>query len=124
MPGQALMRSPALSLAALVIAALALPALPAGAASFDCSKASHPDEVAICSNLSLNDQDVEMATLYQTLLPLLAMGSSGATRDAQKAWLARRQACGANVACLSAAYADRIATLKAEFARIAANGPY
>lgn len=97
---------------------------PAGAASFPCSKASHPDEVAICANLALNDQDVEMATLYQTLLPLLAMGSSGATRDAQKAWLARRQTCGSDVACLSAAYADRIAALKAEFARIAANGPY
>lgn len=109
---------------AVLLLASALEATPAGAASFPCSKASHPDEVAICANLALNDQDVEMATLYQTLVPLLAMGGAGATRDAQRAWLARRQACGSDVACLSAAYADRIAALKAEFARIAANGPY
>ena len=68
-----------LLLGAAAMATLA-PAAPAAAASFPCSKASHPDEVAICANLSLNDDDVEMATLYQTLLPLLTMGSAGATR--------------------------------------------
>lgn len=108
----------------LVASALIGAALPAGAASFPCDKASHPDEVAICANRALNDQDVEMATLYDTLLPLLAMGGAGATRDDQKAWLAKRQACGSDVACLSKAYADRIAALKAQFAQIAAGGPY
>ena len=106
------------------IGAQGFAAAPADAASFACSKASKPDEIAICGNLSLNDQDVVMATLYQTLLPLLAMGSAGATRDAQKAWLARRQACRADTSCLAAAYADRIAALKAQFATIAAGGPY
>ncbi|MBN9017881.1 MAG: hypothetical protein J0H11_10725 [Rhizobiales bacterium] len=101
-----------------------LPAAPVHAASFPCSKASHPDEIAVCKNLVLNDDDVEMATLYQTLLPLLAMGGAGATRDAQKAFLAQRQACSSDVACISAAYDARIGALKAEFARIAANGPY
>jgi len=109
---------------ALALALTGALAAPAESASFPCAKASAPDEIAICSHLALNDQDVEMATLYTTLLPLLAMGSAGATRDAQKQWLASRQACGANVACLSAAYASRIAALKAQFAQIAAGGPY
>jgi len=118
-------RKPALLLVLCAAAAAMLPAAaPAHAASFPCSKASHPDEIAVCKNLVLNDDDVEMATLYQTLLPLLAMGGAGATRDAQKAFLAQRQACGSDVACISAAYDARIAALKAEFARIAANGPY
>jgi len=118
-------RKPALLLVLCATVAAMLPAVaPARAASFPCSKASHPDEIAVCQNLVLNDDDVEMATLYQTLLPLLAMGGAGATRDAQKAFLSQRQACGGNVACISAAYDARIAALKAEFARIAANGPY
>jgi uncharacterized protein len=118
-----MMRKAGLLFSLAILAAGALPA-PALAASFPCAKAAKPDEVAICSHLALNDADVEMATLYQTLLPLLAMGSAGATRDDQKAWLARRQACGADVSCLSSAYADRIAALKASFARIASGGPY
>ncbi len=108
---------------ALVMGTMALPA-GAGAASFDCAKAAKPDEIAICANRDLDDADVEMATRYSMLLQLLAMGSAGALRDDQKAWLGWRQACGSDLACLRAAYADRIGALKAAFNRIAANGPY
>ena len=45
------------------IAILALLApLAAGAASFDCSKASAPDEKAICAHLALNDKEGELST--------------------------------------------------------------
>ncbi len=36
----------------------------AAAASFDCSKAAAPDEIAICANPDLSNLDVQMATLY------------------------------------------------------------
>ena len=64
------------------------------------------------------------AARYSMLLQLLAMGSAGAVRDDQKAWLSWRQACGSNVTCLRSAYADRIGALKAAFNRIAAQGPF
>ena len=97
---------------------------PAHAASFDCAKAAAPDEIAICAHRELDDADVEMATRYEMLLQLLAMGAAGDLRDAQKTWLASRQACGADLACLRSAYATRIAALKSGFAAIVAMGPF
>jgi uncharacterized protein len=46
---------------------------PAGAASFDCSKAETADEKAVCVDRKLNDEDVEMAVLYTQLKPLLGI---------------------------------------------------
>ena len=81
------------------------------AASFACNKAVHADEKAICANRSLNDKDVEMATKYQFLKGLFAMGRSGDMADSQQAWLKQRQACGGNVQCLTQRYQQRIAEL-------------
>ncbi|WP_073051724.1 lysozyme inhibitor LprI family protein [Kaistia soli] len=111
-----------LGLAVIAVAA-ALP-YKAEAASFNCAKAAQPDEVAICAHRDLNDDDVEMATRYQMLLKLVAMGTAGDMRDDQKAWLSWRRSCGSDVACLGNAYQDRIGALKAAFDRIAARGPF
>lgn len=81
------------------------------AASFDCAKASHPDEVAICANPSLDDKDVEMSTKYRYLLGLVAMGEGGNIRDQQREWLAQRRQCGSDVKCLKAVYDDRLKAL-------------
>jgi len=81
----------------------------AHAASFDCAKASTPDEIAICANPQLSNLDVQMATLYSVRMQLpMLMGARGAAQDEQRTWLATRTQCGANVACLQAAYASRI----------------
>jgi uncharacterized protein len=89
--------------------ALALGAGAAEAASFNCAKASAPDEYAICANPSLSNMDVEMATLFRVRMQIpMLMGAKGAAQDEQRAWLARRTACGASVACLGAAYQARI----------------
>ncbi len=108
---------------ALFVGTAAMP-VGAGAASFDCAKAAKLDEIAICANRDLDDADVEMATRYSMLLQLLPMGGAGALRDDQKAWLGWRQACGSDLTCLRAAYADRIGALKAAFNRIASQGPF
>jgi len=83
------------------------------AASFDCNTAKAADEKAICSNLTLNDKDVEMATTYRLLRGLFAMGVRGDMMDAQARWLNTRQQCGGDVACLNRAYDNRLQQLNA-----------
>ncbi|SFO08525.1 lysozyme inhibitor LprI family protein [Xenorhabdus japonica] len=78
------------------------------AASFDCTKAKTPDEKAICSNLKLNDLDVEMSVKYHFLRGLFAMGVSGEIYDSQTAWLKQRQKCKGDTACLLQSYRTRI----------------
>jgi uncharacterized protein len=112
--------------AALLIGAGVLGAgVPASrAASFPCSQASAPDEIAICRTPDLNDADVEMSVRYEMLRALLPMGGAGALQDAQRAWLAQRHQCGGDVGCLRATYAERIAQLKSGFQQIVSRGPY
>ena len=82
--------------------------VPAQAASFDCEKPDlAADEKAICENRALNDAEVKMVTTFDLLSGLLAMGARGSMQDAQIEWLKRRQACGADTACLRLAYEVR-----------------
>ena len=96
--------------AAATMAALSAPA---GAASFDCSKARAPDEIAICDNPALSALDSEMGGLWfaYSQIPFL-MGMSGNRQDEARAFLETRAACGANVSCLTSAYQQRIAALR------------
>ena len=98
----------------LALALAAALAAPARAASFDCSKARAPDEIAICRTPALSLQDTEMAALFFAYgkVPMM-MGSNGARHDDAVQFLARRSACGAGIACLRQAYAARIGVLKA-----------
>ncbi len=97
---------------------------PAGAASFDGSKAEAADEKAVCADRQLNDQDVEMAVLYTRLKPLLGMGARGDMEEEQSAWLKRRAACGADRACLSNAYQERVQQLRSGFEALSKRGPF
>lgn len=92
--------------------------LPAQAASFDCAKASQPDEVAICKNPDLSELDTRMGALWfaYSKVPFL-MGANGARHDAALAFLEKRKACGSDAACLRAAYTQRIAELKTDIER-------
>ena len=85
---------------------------PAHAASFDCARARAPDEAAICANPRLSALDSEMGGLWYAYsrVPML-MGGNGDRGDEARAFLARRRACGANIACLTAAYRARIEAL-------------
>lgn len=116
-------RAPAVARIALVLSLAVGPfsgATPAAAASFDCEKAElAPDETAICDNRALNDADVRMVTTFELLSGLLAMGARGTMQDDQIAWLARRQACEADVACIQAAYEDRMEELRQVQANLA-----
>lgn len=103
------------AIATFVMATVSLTALPqpAHAASFDCRPDGlSADEAAICKNIDLNDMDVRMATTFELLREVLPMGSRGALETAQIEWLEKRRACGANLDCLAAAYANRMAELR------------
>jgi len=101
-----------LSIAMAGLAAALLFITPAHAASFDCFRARSPDEVTICGNPRLSALDSEMGGLWYAYsrVPML-MGGNGDRGDEARAFLARRRACGANVACLAAAYRSRIEEL-------------
>jgi uncharacterized protein len=101
----------AAALAGLLIGQSVLPAAAAGP-SFSCSGNNLlPAEAAICANSTLAALDVALASLYDNVYNR----TSGAQRDqlvaAEKAWIARRDACGANVPCITQAYRSRIAQL-------------
>lgn len=74
------------------------------AAGFDCQKARTPTERAICADEKLSVADEVMSAAY----PLLEDAGSTAVADEQRAWLRRRDACRADVACLRQAYQERL----------------
>lgn len=107
-----------------ILVALSVGPLHTWAASFDCNRARLPDEKAICASRQLSELDVEMAVRYETLTGLVAMGTRGNMQDEQQAWLTVRKKCGASQSCLTAAYRQRIQTLKDEYNHLASRGPF
>lgn len=65
--------------------------------SFDCSKASYPDERAICSNIELAQLDVLVAAGYEFVRQ--KFGEQFA-RTTNAPFFQERRACGANSACI------------------------
>jgi hypothetical protein len=92
-------------------------ASPSSAAGFDCSKATAPDEVAVCRSPALSELDSEMTGLWYAFsrIPML-MGGSGERQTDADDFLANRRKCGGDTACLTKAYTDRIADLRRDIA--------
>ena len=94
---------------------------PAAAAdpSFDCKGNLVPTEKVICADDSLAALDVALATAYKSKLenPGPRDYSLDDPRDAipitQKVWLAHRDSCGADKACIRRAYLIRTTALTA-----------
>jgi uncharacterized protein len=93
-------------------------------APIDCAKATSAADRTICRNYALGQAEARMATLYGIDMSLVAMGQRGDIGDAQKQWLKTREACGANVGCLTRSYSDRIGQLNKVIDDIASHGPY
>lgn len=109
-------------LAALVVLAMAVPA--AADPSFDCAKASSAVEKAICSedNPGLALQDGALGRLFAALK---REGGHDAILASQREWLKRRDACGADVNCLTRRYDERLQILAREAGdRLGATGIY
>jgi uncharacterized protein len=112
--------------AAIVAFALGLPGFARAAdyAPIDCAKVASAADRTICRNYALGQAEARMSTLYGVAMSLVAMGQRGDIGDGQKQWLKTREACGANVACLTKAYNGRIGRLNKVIDDIASRGPY
>ena len=87
---------------------LLLPAMNAGAASFDCGKATTKVEKMICGDVELSKMDEELNGAYKTAQQNEKQADS--VRQAQKAWLKERNRCS-DVACMKLAYERRLHVL-------------
>lgn len=85
-------------------------ALPTGITgpSFDCGRASTSTEFAVCESEDLWVLDKAMANLYFLFKRNQNTGRSAEFLDSQRAWLQRRDACGANLDCLVERYSSRL----------------
>ncbi|MFX0543462.1 peptidoglycan-binding protein [Roseovarius sp. S4756] len=75
--------------------------------SFDCGRASTPTEFAICGSPQLAELDRAIARNYSVALRSSNSSTEAQVRNSQKAWLAQRNACGADVQCLVGSMAAR-----------------
>ena len=114
------------TLFAVFLAAALMPAAAPAAdyAPLDCAKAVSPADKAICSDYRLGQQEARVATLFEWTTSFVGMGQRGDIQDAQHAFIAAREACGADVGCLAAAYARRIARLEAVMEDVKSRGPF
>jgi uncharacterized protein len=96
------------------------------AASFNCAKASTPQEKAICANPKLSALDGQVAASYAALRNQLSANGAAEVQSDQRAWLVwLRAVCPVQQPkgetlrdCLTAKYNDRLPTLKASLHRI------
>ena len=113
-----------MSILRIILLVVGLTPLSSFAASFDCSRAETLTEHQICTQPSLNDADVKMATTYYILKRLVPMGTRSMIRDEQVKWLRLRNQCRDNSGCLSDVYAMRQQRLELYLQQIYQRGPY
>ena len=109
---------------AVAFLALTFSAHAADYVPLECAKAKSETEKTICSDYSLGQSEARMATLYGLTTSLVAMGQRGDIQDAQRDFIKKREACGANAACIRGAYGERIKQLEAVMSGIASHGPF
>ena len=93
-------------------------------APLNCAKAVSSAEKAICSHYGLGQSEARMATLYQWSTAFVGMGQRGDMQDAQRDFLKRREACGADIACLRRIYETRIGELQRVMEQVRGRGPF
>ena len=94
----------------LITMALMLLPLAASAASFDCTRAASPAEKAICGDEGLSRLDSDLNSAF--INAMSAAANPGSLRSSQRDWLKRRNACGADTACLERVYQERLQRLQ------------
>lgn len=100
---------------ALALLLIALP-LQAGAASFDCAKASHPVEKMVCASPTLSKLDEDLAQAFRQRLAVVL--DKNALRGQQKDWnavLRTRCAKGCPATDIETQYREQVASLKGEW---------
>lgn len=97
----------------LFATATCLAACKANAAFFDCRSAMLPAEKAICANANLSGLDERTAGMYFIIVGGGAPADIIAqVKDSQSKFVARRNACGANLDCIVDAYTTQMMFLR------------
>ncbi|WP_063902337.1 lysozyme inhibitor LprI family protein [Burkholderia ubonensis] len=74
--------------------------------SFDCTRASQDDEVAICGDAGLAAMDRRLNQLYEASMKTIS--DPQALRESESDWLIKRRMCNKDLDCLRYAYGERI----------------
>lgn len=82
--------------------------LSANAQSFNCHFAKSADEVLICQDAYLAEQDERLASLYSELRNRLSGAERRDLEREQSAWLNTRRSCGRDRTCIEKKYTSRI----------------
>ncbi|OSP53972.1 peptidoglycan-binding protein [Pseudoruegeria sp. SK021] len=77
--------------------------------SFDCNKAGTATEWAICGNTRLASLDLQLAQAWS--VATAGAGGTAALLPRHQAWMAQRNACGADAGCIDAQMTRRITEL-------------
>lgn len=96
-------------LSVLSVCALAFVSPLGHPASFDCAKATSVTEKAICYNSMLSKLDSDLSLAWKRASDTAI--DPAAMRSSQLGWLKLRNACDADISCLSARYKERLAVL-------------
>ena len=79
--------------------------------SFNCVRASSPDEVLICQREDLGRLDRRLSSTYFNLRNSLGGRARARLEADQSRWLAERQGCGRDYGCVLGLYRQRLAEL-------------
>ncbi len=98
---------------------LALSPSAAGAGDRTCAAAQTVSEKIVCANAQLNQLDQRLSRFYGWLLISLGDRERLLLHDEQRLFLAFRDACGGDQACLRASYLTRIEDLAGRLRQVA-----
>jgi uncharacterized protein len=88
------------------------PAREATRPSFDCRPGLAGAEAAICADGALAELDLRLSAAYSALAGSLDAEARQRLAVTQRRWLGRRDGCGADRACLTTAYSERLAAVR------------
>ncbi|UEP20257.1 lysozyme inhibitor LprI family protein [Burkholderia ambifaria] len=74
--------------------------------SFDCRRATHDDEVAICGDAGLAAMDRQLSQLYAASMRTIS--DPQALKRSESDWVLARRMCDKDVDCLRRSYGERI----------------
>jgi C-terminal processing protease CtpA/Prc len=83
-----------------------------GGPSFSCGGSLAPAEAVICADETLASLDRRLASLYVDRLDALRPDAQADFRVSQRTWLAERNRCRTDKACLLNSYHDRLSSLE------------
>jgi uncharacterized protein len=99
--------------AAVALAVLSIACVPAHAVTFDCSKATNPDENTICSEVALSQLDNDLRNAYKLNEANLPLPMRDYLQKAEARWEGtpaspRSGACKGDIACITRKYQARM----------------